>query len=290
MAKTQTRAWEPAEHLETGKDMVAYLNVALEEGDLRLIMATLGDIARSQGMAVVAQEAGLGRESLYKSLSVNGNPKFTTVLRLVRALGLKLQAVAPGAVPDHSMDKLRFKNRYHRRLMDIVCPFESQPSSRHVRDAMGAIERLREEGGRFWQSDSDELARWDEGCTELWVFLNTLGRRRDFDKQPLETTLREFVQAFEHTVLRMKQMLHGLGGQGGGDSGEIDGVFEWVDLVYRLSTYGLVSYWIDDKTEERTIRRRISLSTGELSEETEVTREMRIPRKYRSSARLGRRA
>ena len=91
MAKTQTRPWDPAEHLETEEDMAAYLNVALEEGDLSLIMATLGDIARARRMALVAQEAGLGRESLYKSLSSNGNPEFATVLKVVRALGFRLQ-------------------------------------------------------------------------------------------------------------------------------------------------------------------------------------------------------
>ena len=69
MERTQTLPWDPAEHLETEEDMVAYLNVALEEGALSLIMATLGDIARARRMATVAQESGLGRESLYKSLS-----------------------------------------------------------------------------------------------------------------------------------------------------------------------------------------------------------------------------
>ena len=68
------------------------LNVALEENDLGLIMATLGDIARARKMAVVAQEAGLGREGLYKSLSAEGNPEFATVLKVVRALGLQLHA------------------------------------------------------------------------------------------------------------------------------------------------------------------------------------------------------
>ena len=61
MARTQTLPWDPAEHLETEEDMAAYLNVALEEGDLRLIMATLGDIARARRMATVARESGLGR-------------------------------------------------------------------------------------------------------------------------------------------------------------------------------------------------------------------------------------
>ena len=92
MEKTKTRLWDPAEHLETEDDMAAYLNVALEDGDLGLIMATLGDIARARRMAVVAQETGLGRESLYKSLSADGNPEFATVLKVVSALGLRLQA------------------------------------------------------------------------------------------------------------------------------------------------------------------------------------------------------
>ena len=98
MGKTQTRPWDPAEHLETEEDMAGYLNVALEDGDLSVIMATLGDIARARRMSVVAQETGLGRESLYKSLSAEGNPEFATVLKVVSALGLRLQATAaPGA-------------------------------------------------------------------------------------------------------------------------------------------------------------------------------------------------
>ncbi len=92
MNKTRTRPWDPAEHLETEEDMAAYLNVALEEDDLGLILATLLDIARVRRMAVVAQEAGLGREGLYKSLSAEGNPEFATVLEMIRALGLRLRA------------------------------------------------------------------------------------------------------------------------------------------------------------------------------------------------------
>ena len=94
MARTRTRPWDPAEHLETEEDMAAYLNVALEDGDLGLIMAALGDIARARKIAVVAQKTGLGRESLYKSLSTNGNPEFATVLKVVRSLGLRLQVAA----------------------------------------------------------------------------------------------------------------------------------------------------------------------------------------------------
>ena len=66
MAKTQTRPWDPAEHLETAEDMAAYLNVALEEGDLSLIMATLGDIARARrdGAAGSGDWTGLGKVSI----------------------------------------------------------------------------------------------------------------------------------------------------------------------------------------------------------------------------------
>ncbi len=94
MTKTTTRPWDAAEYLETEKDMVAYLEAALESGDASLIAAALGDIARAKGMTEIAREAGLGRESLYKALSPEGNPEFATILKVVRALGLKLHAKA----------------------------------------------------------------------------------------------------------------------------------------------------------------------------------------------------
>ena len=92
MAKIKTRPWDVVEHLETDEDMAAYLEAALEEGDPALVAAALGDIARAKGMAQIARETGLGRESLYKALSPEGNPEFATVLKVVRALGLRLRA------------------------------------------------------------------------------------------------------------------------------------------------------------------------------------------------------
>lgn len=94
MAKTETRPWDAAEHLETEEDMAAYLEAALEEGDIALIAAALGDIARAKGMTQIARQAGLGRESLYKALSPEGNPEFATILKVIQALGLKLHASA----------------------------------------------------------------------------------------------------------------------------------------------------------------------------------------------------
>jgi len=92
MAKTRTTLWDPVERLKTQADMVAYLDAALEDGDPALVAAVLGDIARAKGMTDVAKEAGLGRESLYKALSPGGNPEFSTVLKVMKALGLELHA------------------------------------------------------------------------------------------------------------------------------------------------------------------------------------------------------
>jgi len=94
MAKTKTHTWDPAEYLETEEDMAAYLEAALEEDDPALFTAALGDIARAKGMTLIARESGLGRESLYKALSADGNPEFATVMKVVRSLGLKLHAKA----------------------------------------------------------------------------------------------------------------------------------------------------------------------------------------------------
>ena len=94
MAKTKTKRWDPAEHLKTGQDMATYLEAALEDGDSAVIAAALGDIARAKGMSEIARETGLGRENLYKALSPDGNPEFSTVLKVVRALGLRLHASA----------------------------------------------------------------------------------------------------------------------------------------------------------------------------------------------------
>ncbi len=93
MTKIKTRKWDVVEHLKTKKDMAAYLEAVLEDGDPALIAAALGDIARAKGgIAKIARETGLGRESLYKALSPDGNPEFSTILKVTRALGLRLHA------------------------------------------------------------------------------------------------------------------------------------------------------------------------------------------------------
>ena len=107
--KTITSPYDVAEHLRTPEEMASYLEACIEEadGDAAFIAKALGDIARAKGMSQVASDAGLSRESLYKALSGERKPTLDTVLRVVRALGLKLRAealpdsAAGSSVPAH---------------------------------------------------------------------------------------------------------------------------------------------------------------------------------------------
>src|SRR3990172_8716905 len=92
--KTKTVPYDVAEQLRTPEEMAAYLDAWFEEApdDSAGIARALGDIARARGMTQVARDAGLSRESLYKALGEDGNPSFATVLKVARALGLRLHA------------------------------------------------------------------------------------------------------------------------------------------------------------------------------------------------------
>lgn len=90
----QLTRFDTADYLKTSEDMAAYLDACFEEdpGDGSLIRAALNDIARAQGMTQIARDTGLGRESLYKALGNSGNPEFATIIKVMKALGLKLHA------------------------------------------------------------------------------------------------------------------------------------------------------------------------------------------------------
>lgn len=92
MAKLKTTAFDPAEYLTTPRALAIYMSEALEAGDPAYVMHALGVIARAKGMAEIARQTGLGRESLYKALREGGNPAFDTVIRVMRALGLSMAA------------------------------------------------------------------------------------------------------------------------------------------------------------------------------------------------------
>ena len=86
--------WDSAEHLQTDEDMALYLEACIEEAgdDAAFIAKALGTIARAKGMSQLARDTGLGRESLYKALSGEGNPSFATILKVMHALALRLHA------------------------------------------------------------------------------------------------------------------------------------------------------------------------------------------------------
>lgn len=94
MNKPLLTKWDSAEHLKTPEDMAMYLEACFEEAgdDAAFIAKALGNIARAKGMSQLAHDTGLGRESLYKALSGQGNPSFATILKVTRALGIRLHA------------------------------------------------------------------------------------------------------------------------------------------------------------------------------------------------------
>ncbi|MFA5702736.1 MAG: addiction module antidote protein [Advenella sp.] len=79
--------FDASEYLQTPDDIVAYLNAVIEDGDQELFIAALGDVAKAIGMAQIAQETGLGRESLYKTFSGKTKPRFETIVSVLNAVG-----------------------------------------------------------------------------------------------------------------------------------------------------------------------------------------------------------
>jgi probable addiction module antidote protein len=90
----RTTAWDAAEYLDTPKAIAAYLEAAFEDGDPALIAAALGDVARAQGMTQLASQAGVTREALYKALSPTGDPRLSTLLGVMKALGIRIRPTA----------------------------------------------------------------------------------------------------------------------------------------------------------------------------------------------------
>lgn len=98
---TVTAPFDVATYLRTPEEAAAYLTEVLKEEDAAEFRRALGDVARSASMKAVAERAGVGYQSLYKSLSETGNPSFDTVMRVMSALGLGMAAVIkPGREPE----------------------------------------------------------------------------------------------------------------------------------------------------------------------------------------------
>jgi probable addiction module antidote protein len=92
----KTRPFDPAAYLDSEEAVAAYMTEALESNDPGLIADALGVIARARGMSQVARDAGLSRESLYRTLSAEGNPELSTLLRVLAVLGLRLSVRPAG--------------------------------------------------------------------------------------------------------------------------------------------------------------------------------------------------
>jgi probable addiction module antidote protein len=89
------KAFDAVDYLDSEETIAEYLNAALEDPNPEVFLAAIRDIARARGMAQLAKDAGLGRESLYKALAPGAKPRYDTVLKLLHALGVKL-AASPG--------------------------------------------------------------------------------------------------------------------------------------------------------------------------------------------------
>ena len=90
----ETRPYDSARYLDSDEAVAAYMEAAFETGDAAFIAHAFGIAARARGMTQIAKDAGLSRESLYRALGENGNPEFSTVLKVAKALGLRLTTVA----------------------------------------------------------------------------------------------------------------------------------------------------------------------------------------------------
>ena len=88
--KTETGPWNPFDYLESQDEINQYLADAFLDEDPRIFLVALGFLAKKQGMSEVAKLAGVNRESLYKSLSGEGNPGYTTIAKVIRALGVRM--------------------------------------------------------------------------------------------------------------------------------------------------------------------------------------------------------
>ena len=92
--KEKITDFNPAAYLDSEETIAEYLTVILEENDSDLLLAALSNVAKARGMAQIAKDSGIGRESLYKALKPGSKPRFETIMKVMHALGVKLSAHA----------------------------------------------------------------------------------------------------------------------------------------------------------------------------------------------------
>ena len=141
------------------------------------------------------------------------------------------------------------------------------------------VGHLKEVGRRFWKDGASQLRRWDKGCAKFENFQLQFSILQQMGDQELTTTLREFIQEFEHNTERMDQMLYGEVHDPSREQRLAD-IFGWLNLVFRSAIYALVSGWIEDKQDNYFINITVNLTSGESSQENTGT-GMTVPQKYR---------
>lgn len=99
MTKLKLRKWDSTAHLKSEEDVALYLEACFEEAgdDAAFISKALGNVAKARGMTQLAKDCDLGRESLYKALSGDGNPSFATILKVLKALNMQLHVSKAGS-------------------------------------------------------------------------------------------------------------------------------------------------------------------------------------------------
>jgi len=113
MIMKEATPFDVSEYLDSDEKIAAYLSAILEDNDTNLLITAIGHVARAKGMAQIAKESGLGRESLYKSFVENSQPKFDTVLRVLRAMGIALNFSPTENIRKEQKEKI---NRTRKRI------------------------------------------------------------------------------------------------------------------------------------------------------------------------------
>jgi probable addiction module antidote protein len=134
--------FDAAKYLHDDAAIAEYMDAVLEADEPALLLWALSDVARAKGMAQVAKDAGLGRESLYKALAPGAKPRFETVMKVAQALGLKftMSQAAAKALPQYEADdgpltaiQLRQVKKIAalpatKRSVRLIPPFNSKPA------------------------------------------------------------------------------------------------------------------------------------------------------------------
>jgi len=108
-----------SEYLDTEESIASYLSSIIEEGDPQLLLSAIGDVAKARGMAKIASDSGLGRESLYKALKPEAKPRFETILKVINSLGVKIQFNAINKIDEKKDKEIKglkiVKNKIHSK-------------------------------------------------------------------------------------------------------------------------------------------------------------------------------